>query len=467
MDIELSQLNEHSESETLEFKETFDKQTLETIGAFSNTSGGVILLGVRDDGHVTGINVGKNTLEEFAQKMQAKLQPRILPSITKKRHNSRTIVVINVERALTLIAVDGRYFKRVGRTNQTIGPEEYTQRLLDAGNWSWDATIENKATLGDLDDKAISSLLSNLRTIERRSIPKGEDAIVSLEKLGLIKSGKPTRAAILLLGKNPKLFYPSAFVKAGRFKSPTMILDDKEFDGTVLQQIEKAMEWFQDRLETAFVIGKSKLSGGNKLSGRLLAERKEVWEYPLAAIREGIANAVCHRDYASVATTMIRLYENRLEIWNPGKLPIQLTPEDLLREHGSYPHNRLIAETFYNLGIIERWGSGTIRMAEALSEQQLPPPEFDVSQLDTFKLVLRSKKEKASKEAISKPQLNDRQLRALDYLKSNKSLTATEYQKLFQVSKATATRDLTELARKDLLVQVGRGKGLAYRLPDE
>lgn len=460
MPIDFSQLDEHSESETLEFKETFDKQTLETIGAFANTAGGVILVGVRDDGLVIGVNVGKNTLEEWAQKMQSKLQPRLLPSVTKQRHNNRTVAVIKVERSRALIAVDGRYFKRVGRTNQVMGPEEYTHRLLAAGAWGWDATVEDRATIDDLDEKAIEALLSRLKAVGRRSIPKDENSFTSLEKLGLVENGKPTRAAILLLGKNPKRFYPSAYVKAGRFKSPTMIVDDKEFDGTILQQLDKTMEWFQDRLTTALVIGTSKLSSGHKLSGRSLAEREEVWEYPLSALREGISNAICHRNYTSLAASTVRLYDNRLEIWNPGTLPFQLSPADLLQQHESYPHNRLIAETFYNLGIIERWGTGTVRMAEALKEQHLPTPEFDVSFPETFKLIMRSEK-----LAVSEEELNDRQLKAMEYLRSAATITNAEYQELFNASKPTATRDLTDLVEKGLISKEGtRGKGTSYRL---
>lgn len=218
------------------------------------------------------------------------------------------------------------------------------------------------------------------------------------------------------------------------------------------------MEWFQDRLSKAVVIGKSKLSGSGKRSGRALAEREEVWEYPLTALREGVANAVCHRNYVSLAATTLRLYDDRLEIWNPGKLPFQLSTTDLLQEHNSYPYNRLIAEIFYNLGIIERWGSGTVRMAEALNEQGLPPPNFDVSTNDTFKLIMHSLNSTLN-------QLSKRQLAALEHLKTSKPLTVAEYQILFGVSKATSTRDLTDMARKGVIVAVGEGKGSSYRLP--
>src|SRR5260221_2802922 len=97
MELDLSKLTRNSESETLEFKESFDSKALETIGAFANTSGGTILIGVRDDGHITGITIGATTLEEWAQKMQAKIQPRFLPSTVAHQHGKHTIVAITVQ----------------------------------------------------------------------------------------------------------------------------------------------------------------------------------------------------------------------------------------------------------------------------------------------------------------------------------------------------------------------------------
>lgn len=463
MAIDLSQLDEHSESETLELKESFDTKTLETIGAFANTNGGTILVGVRDDGRISGITVGKNTLEEWAQKMQSKIQPRFLPSMTKRTYKGHTVVVINVIQSGSPISIDGRHFKRVGRTNQLMSAEEYRQRLLASGSSSWDNSIEESATIADLDETAIDAFIAGLKKAGRRTIPAQEKPILVLEKLHLVQKGKPTRAAILLLGKDPKRFYPSAYIKTGRFKSLITIVDDREFDGSIFQQIDKAMEWFQDRLEKRLIIGQQKSLDGQKLTGRMLAAREEIWQYPLAALREAVTNAVCHRNYDSLAATTIRLYDDRLEIWNSGSLPIQLSPEDLLHEHRSYPYNRLIAETFYNLGIIERWGSGTVRIADSLREQNLPPPEFDVSSPDTFKLIMRLKKDISEDLEL----LNERQRKAIEYLQTAKMLTNAEYQKLFKASKPTSTRDLGELLDKGFIIREGKtGKGTIYKLAE-
>jgi ATP-dependent DNA helicase RecG len=108
--------------------------------------------------------------------------------------------------------------------------------------------------------------------------------------------------------------------------------------------LDEVMGWFRERLETTFVI-----------SGK--PERDVLWEYPLSAIREAVTNVLCHRDYTGHAHSQIRLYDDRLEIWNAGGLPPSLTPDLLLREHDSIPRNRKIAEAFFYAGLIERWGS--------------------------------------------------------------------------------------------------------------
>lgn len=461
MVIDLSQLDEHSESEHLELKESFDKQTLETIGAFANTSGGTILVGVRDDGHVTGITVGKTTLEEWAQKMQSKIQPRILPSILKHDYKGRTVVAITVDHSEGPVCIDGRYLKRVGRTNQVMSPEEAKRKLLAGSSASWDNQTEDSANMADLAEEAIEQFVARLNRAGRRPIPAGETHSSTLEKLGLTVKGQPTRAAVLLLGKDPKRFYPMAFVKAGRFKSAVTILDDREFNGTLFHQMDGAMAWLMDRIETRFLIGPSMKLSKEKPAGSPL-EREEVWQYPLPALREALANAVCHRDYRSGVATTVRVYDKRLEVWNPGSLPPDLPVEALLREHTSHSPNRLLAECFFNTGIIERWGSGTLRMAAALEEQDQPQPEFDISTPNLFKVIMFASGYTNSK--LRELGLNDRQIGVIHYLRLKDAIVTSEYQAWSGASKATATRDLGELVLKGFIRREGKGTAVSYTL---
>lgn len=450
MEIDLSLLNEHSESETLELKESFDSKTLETIGAFANSSGGTILVGVRDDGHVTGIKLGTNTLEEWAQKMQSKIQPRFFPSVRKRTYQTRTVVEINVDRSNSPITVDGRFIKRVGRTNQMMGPDEIKQRLFASSGTSWDAQIVADATIDDLDPDAIAQYISLVKETGRRPLGK-EGTYEILEKLELVQNGRPTRAAILLLGKKPMKFFLSALVQLGRFKSLTRIIDTKLLEGNILEQIDEAMIWFEQRLETEFII-----------TGK--PTRDEKWEYPLLAIREALTNAICHREYDALSNTQVRLYDDRLEIWNPGSLLMPLTPEQLLKEHPSLLRNPQLAHCLFYAGFIERWGGGTIRIAELTKDAGLAVPEF-ISAPGEFRIILR--KQKYSATILEAMDLSQRQAAAVLHAQKAGRITNREYQETWSVSKSTATRELLELMEKGLLVRHGRTGKSTYYTPAE
>ena len=328
------------------------------------------------------------------------------------QYQGRTVVVISVDRFPEGICFDGRYLKRVGRINQVMSREEARQKLLVGTDISWDNQIEPNATTADLAEEAIEQFVEKLNKAGRRPVPEDEPFSSTLEQLGLTVKGQPTRAAILLLGKNPTRFYPTAFVKIGRFKSAITILDDREFNGNLFQQMDDAMNWLQGRLERRIIIDTSTVSR-KKSSGGSPMERQEVWQYPLRALREALANAVCHRDYTSGIATTVRLFDKHIEVGNPGSLPPDLPPEALLRKHFSHSPNRLIATCFFNTGVIERWGGGILRMVTDLEDQQQPRPEFDVSTPNVFQVIMF-----ASGHTDNQSQelgLNDRQVGAILY----------------------------------------------------
>ncbi len=363
MHIDLSRLDRNSESETLELKESFSNEALETIGAFANAQGGALLIGVRDNGKVIGISIGASTLEEWAQKIQAKIQPRILPSITVKTEDSRTVGLVAVEKSPAPVSVDGRYFKRVGRTNQLMSNEEIEYRILDSRKTSWDSQVDGHANLDLLDEELIKRFIQELNKQERRIIPDGHNWREALEKLKLAKDGKPTRAAILLFGRDLRDLYPSAYIKVGRFKSATEIVDDSVFDGPLFEQLDKVMAWFLDRLERMFVFDESTMSAKTLESGSGLSssvQREVAWEYPMVALREAMVNAICHRDYKADMVTTVRLFDNHLEIWNAGTLPPYLKTTRFVEAAqflSAQPGNSRSLLSHWNYRAMGKWNS--------------------------------------------------------------------------------------------------------------
>lgn len=175
-----------------------------------------------------------------------------------------------------------------------------------------------------------------------------------------------------------------------------------------------------------------------------------------------VINSLCNRDFNNSAHNQIRLYDDRLEIWNPGSLPPSLTPEALFHEHDSVPRNRRIADVFFYLGLIERWGSGTLRMVEELADHHLPSPKF-ISEPGRFKVIFY--KEFINEDYLKTLHLSKHQLSAIAYVKEHDSISNGEYQTLTDVSKRTATRDLNILKEKGIFNLDGTiGRGSIYRL---
>ncbi len=445
----MQSLLKSGESQTIEFKRSFGAETLETIGAFANAEGGVVFIGVEDNGDVAGVAIGKGTLEDWSNQIEHATDPRLQPSMQVLNEAGKQLVKIKVEASSGIpVSVKGRFLRRVGRTNQRMSHEEIMQRLYASTGNTWDSGLEPEAKFEDLDLTAIERFLAQLRRVGRRPIPEDTTAVDALEKLKLTCGGAPTRAALLLFAKDPLRYLPVAYVKLGRFRSPTLIVDDRRIEGGLLAQIEECMSWFRERFTTEFVI-----------SGK--PQRDVIWEYPLDAVREATINAICHRDYRVNTNIQVRLYDDRLEISNPGGLPQSLRPEDLFSDHDSIPRNRLLAECLFFCGAIETWGSGTLRMVAELKKAGLAPPEFDTEKPNRFKVIFRQGGD--YNQRLSRLGLNQRQIRALKHAQRFGAINSGRYSDLFETSERTAARELRALVDKGLLTRQGTtGKGTYY-----
>ena len=205
-----------------------------------------------------------------------------------------------------------------------------------------------------------SSVFSNL---QRAGLPfaKDDESVETiLQKLGLIRDGKVTRGAVLLFGKNPQALFTSAQIHMGRFKDDITIIDDKILKGNLFAQLESAVQLFRTYLQVRY-----EFEGKSREDEPLSAmQRKEIWDYPIEALREAVINALIHRDYFQTgAEIQIRVYDDRVVITNPGTLPDGMTVDELKREgHRSMPRNTLLAQVFYYGELLEKWGTGTSRM---------------------------------------------------------------------------------------------------------
>lgn len=163
------------------------------------------------------------------------------------------------------------------------------------------------------------------------------------------------------------------------------------------------------------------------------------------------------------APIQIRVYDDKISIWNEGSLPEGLTLAALKRSHSSRPRNPIIADVSFKGGYIDAWGRGTIKILDTCKQADLPEPEMK-EQDGGFIITLF--KDNLTEERLTKLGLNDRQVKAVYFVKEKGKISNADFQELYGVSKATATRDLTELVEKyELFEKLGQtGAGTAYIL---
>jgi len=246
--------------------------------------------------------------------------------------------------------------------------------------------LKGKPDIGDQINKKIIAPLANANKLS--DLPDFNDATKLgtgkelLTHLNLLDDGRPTHAAVLLFGREPQRFLPTSEIKCAHFHGTEVakpIPSYQVYKGTVFTLVDQAVD---------FVMSKLALSVGTRAQS---TQAPVSYEIPREVVVEGIVNAIAHRDYTSNSSVQVMLFADRLEVWNPGRLPSSLTLERLRESHGSVPHNPLLAESLYLTKYIERMGTGTGDMIRRCREAGLPEPEFAVKDGVVLDLVYEAR----------------------------------------------------------------------------
>ncbi|MCG2715978.1 MAG: putative DNA binding domain-containing protein [Candidatus Marinimicrobia bacterium] len=431
---------ENKESQIIEFKQNWHNEYLKVVSAFANSRGGVLYIGLDDHGKSSGLKNVKKLLEDIPNTIRNKLG--IIPSVELNRKSSQDIIKITVVPSSVPISYNGKYYLRSGSTVQELQGKELADFLIRKTGIAWDDAFEDRGNWDFLEESTIEDF-KRFAVDRIPSIVREKDFVTILKKLNLIENQHLKRAAIMLFGKEAQRFYSHACVKIGQFLSDTDIQKTDIVKGNLFQQLETTLEI----LRSKYLQSKIKFEG---------IHRRDILEYPYEALREAIINALIHRDYRSFSQIQIRVYPDKLIIMNAGSLPPEVPVESLKTEHLSRPRNKLLAETFYYAGFIEAWGRGTLKIVEKCAEQGLPEPDFKE---ENGVMTVTFYKDKLNKENLKKLGLNERQVKAVLYVTENGKITNSAYRELIKdISRITATRDLTNLVEKGVLKMVGTGK---------
>jgi len=440
---------ESRENQNIEWKQNWRDEYLKWICGFANANGGKIHIGKNDKGEIIGLKNSKKLLEDIPNKVKDSLG--IIVDVNLHKNEKGEFIEIIVEPQPFAVNYKGQYHYRSGSTKQELKGVALDKFLLEKKGKTWDSIPVPKVSISDLKDETFEffkKIASKSKRIDESIIKESNKNI--LDNLRLMEKTLLKRAAILLFHPDPEKYITGAFVKIGYFIMDSELVFQDEIHGNLFKQVEKTI----DILFTKYIKAIISYEGIHRI---------ETYEYPKEAIREALLNAISHKDYAYGYPIQISVYKNRLMIWNQGKLPEDWTVENLFKKHSSKPRNPDIANAFFRAGYIEAWGRGTIKIIEQSKNHGLPIPEFKNEGNDFWVIF---KKDIINREYLENLKLNERQIKAVLYVKEKGKISNKEYQKICSVSKGTATTDLRELTDKfNLLKRKGNvGAGTFYIL---
>jgi ATP-dependent DNA helicase RecG len=459
------------ESETQEFKRSTGqrREAARALCAMLNHRGGRVLFGVEPDARVVGQQVSDHTLEDVVQELR-EIEPPVFPTIERVALGAgREVLVVSVDAGHSQpYSIRGQAFRRVGATNQALSREEYNRVLLERlhADARWELQPATGWSVPDLDHEEIRRTLEAGIQAGRIEDPDTRDPLAILRGLGLVKQDILLRAAVVLFGRSDRLLpdFAQCLLRVARFRGQEKgeFLDNRQFHGHAFDLFQRAQRFLLDHIPIA----------GRFEPGRM--ERIDEPAYSPLAFREAIANAVCHRDYATGGSSIgVAIYDDRLEVTSSGTLHFGFTPQSLFEPHESRPWNPLIASVFYKRGIIETWGQGTLRMASWTRAAGLPAPEILEVPGAVMVRFQRAVTEKTTETLQVAPETREKtreetrektDAAVLRLLRERPALTIAELAAQLRKDPSTIERTIRKLREAGRLERVGPDKGGHWRV---
>ena len=453
--MDIKEIVKNGENKTIEFKEIIpnSKKISQTAVAFANGAGGKILIGITDDRKIVGIDEKQDIfkiIDDLNTIIYDSCYPNINTDIYTENKDNKTILVIEVFPGnlkpyyIKSMGKENGVYIRVGASNRKASYENILELERQRRNITFDEEIDWDLEYEDL----------NLDFLKKKFKENGKDfSEEKLLNLGLIKKDgndlKVTRGLGIILG-----LYENTNINCARFKGKTMdiFLDKKEFDGDIFGKIENIQMFLSNHLNIS-----SKFEN---------FQRKDILEIPMLALREGIINAIVHRDYSNQGRDIkIGIYDDVVEIVSPGGLPSTLTIEQIYSGRSEI-RNRVLARIFKELNFIEKWGSGINRMINLCKEVNLKVPEIKETG-DSIVLTFYRTENSAGLVPDSaglvpdKNNLSDTELKVFEIIKDR---TTRKYiQDKLSFSERMIRKTLNILQEKGLIEKVGKGPATYYK----
>lgn len=373
------------ESEIQEFKKSTGQSSdaAKTICAMLNTRGGRVIIGVdpKDallpERRLRGQQLSDKSIEDlfnYIRRIDPPAFPRIDRQLVNPDKHLEAVVVTVPSGYQKPYKINGVAYKRVGNSTVEISQHEAERLLLERlhSTERWENQAAPNFSVDDIDEKELTLMVEEAIRRGRSEEPGTRNPLELLRGLGLLtRDGELTNASLALFGRGGHVesAFPQLRLRVARFRGNTKdeFLDNRQFFGNAFSLLRRAENFLIESLPKA----------GRIVPG--VFERIDDPIYPPEALREALANALCHRDYAITGGSVgIAIFDDRLEITSSGELHFGLTIEDLYKPHESHPWNPTMASVFFKRGIVETWGRGTLKIIDKVQRAGLVSPEFDV-----------------------------------------------------------------------------------------
>jgi ATP-dependent DNA helicase RecG len=429
----------------------------ETLVAFANGDGGTVLLGVDASGQVLG-TLQPEDAESLLRAALGQCRPLVRTDWQQFEDRAGFAVAIQVPRSSELHTLaDGRVLIRSHAGNQPLDGPKVSQLAATKASGDFEIEAVAGASRADLDDEVIEDYLHRRAARLGRDLSQREEEILTAAG-ALAGDGGPTVAGLLLFGREPQAYIPQSGLVYVRFvgtepRGPGGLAGygrREEFNGALARVIESAWSVLLQEMRGEAVVR------GLQREDRML--------YPTFAVREALVNAVCHRDYRLTGRRVeIRQFDDRLEISSPGGLPGYITLDNIVDEH--FSRNPRLVNGLFEWGYIEQLGLGIDRMIEEMVRSGHPGPEFRATPYSFTVILRRGSGVPLRPMPEWEGRMNERQIRALQYVQQYGRITNREYREICpDVSPETLRLDLADLVDKGLALKIGDKKGTYYIL---
>ena len=412
------------ENEQVEFKTSYScfDSIGKTVCAFLNTTGGVVVCGVGDNGEIRGIEKKDSAVNVIERRLFDNIVPRSLIEVSVHEINEKSILLIEVPAGSDVpYTYQNHYFFRKGEHN-IIADRDTIQDIFQrkvVEPIRWERRFSTADTAHDVDLKELASAVKHIEGSRGFRFTDTENVDTVLNDLSLGKHGRLTQGGDILFGKEPARRMPQVRVRAACFsedKASDEYRDMQTYEGALFPVLEQVFDFIVRNTPTKAKFGRKRL------------ERKDEPLYPVQAVREGLVNAFAHRDYSAFSGGIaVHVYPNRLELWNSGPLPEGITPATLAHGHLSILRNPDIAHVLYLRGRMEKIGRGSLLILRLCQEAGLPEPKWESDlhrgvTLTFFASPSGTKQGLSRDQAGTKSGLSSEQLELLRFFTSEHSI---------------------------------------------